>query len=67
MWIIKSEEETDPSYGKSPNQRTVEELIKNSLIICDKHSGPTSHQVSAWVRDIFNIKLAGHSGTLVKF
>ena len=64
MWLIKSEEETNPEYGKSPKDRTVEELVKSSVVIIDKNSGPTSHQVSAWARDIFNLKLAGHSGTL---
>ncbi|MEM5791177.1 MAG: hypothetical protein QXP77_04010 [Candidatus Aenigmatarchaeota archaeon] len=39
--MIRSEEETDERYGKKPEQRTIEELIKNSVIICDKHSGPT--------------------------
>ncbi len=64
MWLIKSEEETSPEYGKSPNERTIEELINSSVIVVDKHSGPTSHQVSAWVRDVFNVKSGGHSGTL---
>ncbi|MEK6909495.1 MAG: RNA-guided pseudouridylation complex pseudouridine synthase subunit Cbf5, partial [Candidatus Aenigmatarchaeota archaeon] len=64
MWLIKSEEETNPEYGKSPNDRTIEELINSAVIITDKHSGPTSHQVSAWVRDIFDVKSGGHSGTL---
>lgn len=64
MWLIKSEEETDPNYGKNPKERTIEELIQSSVIIIDKHSGPTSHQVTAWVRDIFGLKKTGHSGTL---
>jgi len=64
MWLIRSDEETNPEYGKSPNERTIEELINSTVIIVDKHSGPTSHQVSAWVRDIFNVKSGGHSGTL---
>jgi hypothetical protein len=38
MWLIKSEEETDPNYGKNPKERTVEELIKTSVVIVDKHS-----------------------------
>lgn len=66
MWLIKSDEETDPNYGKSPKDRTVEELIKSSVIILDKHSGPTSHQCSAWVKDVFQVKRTGHSGTLVR-
>jgi len=64
MWLIKSEEETDGSFGKQPNSRTIEELIKSSVIICDKNSGPTSHQITAWVKDIFQVNHCGHSGTL---
>jgi len=30
----------------------------------DKHPGPTSHQVTAWVKDIFGVKKCGHAGTL---
>jgi len=64
MWLIKSEEETNPEYGKNPNNRTVEELIKSSVIILDKHAGPTSHQVTAWLKNIFQINRCGHAGTL---
>lgn len=64
MWLIKSEEETNPDYGKNPKDRTVEELIKSSVIIIDKHAGPTSHQITDWVKKIFQVKKAGHSGTL---
>lgn len=64
MWLIKSDEETNLEYGKSPNERTIQELINSAVIIVDKHSGPTSHQISAWIRNIFNVKSAGHSGTL---
>ncbi len=64
MWLIKSEEETDQNYGKIPKDRTIEELIKSSVIIVDKHAGPTSHQITAWVKDIFNVKHCGHAGTL---
>ncbi|RLF57297.1 MAG: RNA-guided pseudouridylation complex pseudouridine synthase subunit Cbf5 [Thermoplasmata archaeon] len=34
------------------------------MINLDKPSGPTSHQVVAWVRDILNAKRVGHGGTL---
>jgi H/ACA ribonucleoprotein complex subunit 4 len=64
MWLIRAEEETDPNYGKRPEERSVEELIKSSVIIVDKHAGPTSHQVTAWVKEIFSAKKAGHAGTL---
>ncbi len=64
MWLIKSEEETDEKFGKSPEDRTIQEQINNAVIIVDKHSGPTSHQVSLWVKEIFSVKKTGHSGTL---
>lgn len=64
MWLIKSEEETDPNYGKNPRERSVEELIKSSVIILDKHSGPTSHQIDIWIKDIFKLKKISHVGTL---
>ena len=34
------------------------------MILLDKPMGPSSHQVSAWVRDIFGLEKAGHGGTL---
>jgi tRNA U55 pseudouridine synthase TruB len=64
LWLIKGEEETNPNYGKNPEERSTEEAIKNSIIIIDKHSGPTSHQISYWVKELFQVKKAGHCGTL---
>jgi len=64
LCLIKSEEETDLRYGKRPEERPMEEQIKNSVIIVDKHAGPTSHQITDWVKKIFCVKKAGHSGTL---
>jgi H/ACA ribonucleoprotein complex subunit 4 len=61
-WLIKSEE--DSNFGKNPNERTIEELIQTSVIVVDKHSGPTSHQVTDWVKNIFCVNKAGHAGTL---
>ncbi len=43
---------------------SVEELLNFGVVIIDKPKGPTSHQVSAWVRDILHIKKTGHAGTL---
>lgn len=36
---------------------------RNGIIIIDKPRGPSSHQVTAWVRDLTG-RPAGHSGTL---
>ncbi len=63
-YLTKSRAKTDPKHGCPPDKRDIETHIKNGLIILDKPKGPTSHQVAAWVRDIFSLKKAGHSGTL---
>lgn len=44
--------------------RSLEELLNSSVIVVDKHAGPTSHQVSGWLRDILGLKKVGHTGTL---
>lgn len=63
-WLIKEKSETSDKFGKSPKARTMEEHLKNGLVILDKPSGPTSHQVASWAKDIFHAKKCGHSGTL---
>ena len=55
---------SDPRYGKYPGSRSIEELIERGILVLDKPSGPTSHQVTEWVKDILNVDKAGHSGTL---
>ncbi|HEC87909.1 MAG TPA: RNA-guided pseudouridylation complex pseudouridine synthase subunit Cbf5, partial [Thermoplasmata archaeon] len=62
--LIKEDAETNPFFGKEPRRRSVEELIENGVVVIDKPNGPTSHQVSAWVKKILHIKKAGHGGTL---
>ncbi len=42
----------------------MKELLDFGVVIIDKPKGPTSHQVSAWVRNILKIKKTGHGGTL---
>ncbi|HUY01310.1 MAG TPA: RNA-guided pseudouridylation complex pseudouridine synthase subunit Cbf5, partial [Candidatus Deferrimicrobium sp.] len=59
--LIKAEDTTDEQY-RVP--RTIEELIQSGIVNLDKPSGPTSHEITAWVKKILNIKKAGHSGTL---
>jgi H/ACA ribonucleoprotein complex subunit 4 len=63
-WLVKEECETSDKYGKSPKARTIEEHLRNGLVILDKPAGPTSHQVASWAKDIFHAKKCGHSGTL---
>ncbi len=60
---ILSEEPEGP-WGKPPEERSVEELLQASIVNVDKPPGPTSHEVSSWVKKILNVKKTGHSGTL---
>lgn len=63
--IIRTEESTNPSLGFSDiTNLPIDYLLKNGVIILDKPSGPTSHEVATWVRKIVNSDRAGHSGTL---
>jgi len=62
--LIKINAKTNPNYGKSPDERSVRELLNYGMINLDKPCGPTSHQVVAWVRDMLEIEKAGHGGTL---
>ncbi len=55
---------SDPRFGKYPGSRSVEEMIERGIVVLDKPKGPTSHQVTGWVKDIFSIDRAGHTGTL---
>lgn len=62
--LEKKKEETDPRFGKRPEDRNVEELLDFGIINLNKLSGPSSHQVSDYVKKILKVKRAGHSGTL---
>lgn len=39
-------------------------LAEGAFLLVDKPRGPTSHQVTAWVRDLLGVPTAGHAGTL---
>ncbi len=68
--LIKSEDSTDERSGKKPSRRPIEEYIQKGVINLDKPAGPTSHEVTSWVKKILNPVFkygdlkAGHSGTL---
>ena len=62
--LVRAFGKTNPLYGKRPEERSVEELLDMGMINLDKPSGPTSHQVVSWVRDILNANRVGHGGTL---
>lgn len=51
-------------YGFKPEERPLKNYINQGIVIIDKPRGPSSHQVSAWVRNIVGVEKAGHAGTL---
>lgn len=47
-----------------PTERSVEALLEFGVVNLDKPPGPSSHEVSAWVRELTGVEKAAHAGTL---
>jgi len=62
--VVKAEEETNPRFGHRPEERPVQEYVRFGVINLDKPAGPSSHEVTAWLKRIINVGKAGHGGTL---
>ena len=62
--LVKAEEDTDPKFGHKPEDRPAEEYLKFGLINLDKPAGPSSHEVTAWVKRLLKVERVGHGGTL---
>ena len=62
--LIKAEEKTDVKYGCKPIDRPIKDYVQLGIINLDKTAGPSSHEVTAWVKRILNLTHAGHGGTL---
>jgi H/ACA ribonucleoprotein complex subunit 4 len=61
--LVKKQHETSVQ-PKDPSMRSTEELLDYGIVNIDKPSGPSSHQVSAYVKQILHVEKTGHSGTL---
>lgn len=61
---MKVKQEATGELGEVPEARDLDSLLKRGLINLDKPAGPTSHQVTHWVKKILKIEKAGHGGTL---
>ncbi len=61
-FIIRSHDVSE--VDRYPGARTVEELLRNGIIILDKWSGPTCNDVSATVKKLLKRQKTGHAGTL---
>jgi H/ACA ribonucleoprotein complex subunit 4 len=62
--LVRAKRPSGSGSGRRPEERTVDELFENGVIVIDKPAGPTSHQVTSWVGDIFGAKKSAHGGTL---
>ncbi len=62
--LIKDPKTLPDRWGKRPSDRSIGELLSAGVIALDKQSGPTSHQVTSWVRDVLHVEHISHGGTL---
>ena len=49
---------------EGPADAVTERIARGAFLLVDKPRGPSSHQVTAWVRDLLRVGVAGHAGTL---
>jgi H/ACA ribonucleoprotein complex subunit 4 len=47
-----------------PADPVADRLAHGAFLLIDKPRGPSSHQVTAWARDLLGVPTAGHAGTL---
>ena len=62
--VVKAEEQTDMRYGHRPEERPIKYHMRFGIINLDKPAGPSSHEVTAWLKRILSLESAGHGGTL---
>ena len=62
--VTKVDEATDIRYGSKPEERPMPMRIKYGILNIDKPSGPSSHEVVAWIKRMMKLSHAGHGGTL---
>jgi H/ACA ribonucleoprotein complex subunit 4 len=55
---------TNVKFGSIPTERSLDDLLGSGLLLVKKPRGPTSHQLTAWIRNILGITKIGHGGTL---
>ncbi len=64
--MININSELEPA-NLSGHSRNIDSRMNAGFILLDKHSGPTSHQLSAWARKLLGIEKLAHGGTLDPF
>src|SRR3989338_3975209 len=61
---ILVKKESIGNFGIRPEERDTKTIINYGIVNIDKPKGPTSHQISDYVKRILRVDKAGHSGTL---
>ena len=64
MRIQKAKVRREGASADAPESRGIDDLLKDGVVVVDKPMGPTSHQVTSWVREMFGAAKAAHGGTL---
>lgn len=62
--LVRAKAPSDPAHGHPFDARPIANHLDYGIVVLDKPSGPSSHQVAAWARDAVGAKKAGHAGTL---
>ena len=60
MLVLDNSAKTDLKFGCNPKDRTLESLLDAGVILVDKPRGPSSHQLTAWAREMLGIQRLGH-------
>lgn len=55
---------TNPAHGCPPEKRPIDALLELGVVVINKPKGPTSHEVSEFVKNMLHVSKAGQSGTL---
>lgn len=62
--LEKTKDSTNLAWGSDPSKRPIVDHLRLGVIAVDKPSGPSSHEIVAWIKRMLNIQHAGHAGTL---
>ena len=62
--LERVQDSTNPTWGSDPLKRPIADHLRLGVIAVDKPSGPSSHEVVAWIKRMLKMEHAGHAGTL---
>jgi tRNA pseudouridine55 synthase len=62
--LERTKDSTNLAWGSDPLKRPIAKHLRLGVIAIDKPSGPSSHEVVAWIKRMLSLEHAGHAGTL---